>query len=459
MPSYNINICFVGNFFKTPVFKAIADGLSPFGINAYWILLKKSQYDEFLNYYPKDQLLLLDRSWIKINSTPIGDYKLNELVFGDRIWKYKKKEGRLFLTNIQKPVFDFLKNNSIRLVFGEMSWSHEILIYRMCSQLKELNCRYYTQMVTRIPRNRFFFFQDEKSSQIVNINNRSSIKIGEIKVEKPAYLAINNKIVEKKRSLFGVLKRLYYYISNVHIEPTDPCVFQSRWLRLKVAGKEVFNQQTYRFLHRATLDDIEGKKYVFYGFHMQPEASIDVCGRYNDDQSLVVLNIWRQLPSDWLLVIKEHSNAVGNRSVCFFKKLLRYPNVILINEYTDSHKIIEKAQLVIINTGTMGLEAALLGVPAISLSKVYFNVLNYCRYITWQEMEKYDSILELIDDIKSKGDNREALNELVQNYSFEGTLGDVQTMPDIINEVNVSNLVSAFRALLDYEMSEKTRVD
>lgn len=453
MVPFNINICFIGNFYKTPVFKAISEALSSYGATSYWILPKKSQYNQFLEDYPQDRLFLLDRSWINKECAPIGDFKINELLFADRIWKYNKLTGASFLRNIQKPIYDFIKNNGIRMVFGEVSWAHEILIHRICSQCVELDCRYCSQMVTRIPRNRFFFFSDEKLSQIIYVKNRKSSVIEDIKVEKPAYLSINDKIIKKKMSLKGLLRRFNLFINNKNIEPTDPNVLTNRLLRMKVVGKEVVNQQMYRFIHRATLNDLEGLKYVFYGFHMQPEASVDVCGRYNEDQAQVVINIWRQLPPGWLLVIKEHSNAIGNRGIKFFKKLLKYPNVVLVNEYTDSHRIIEKAQLVVINTGTLGLESALLGVPAISLSKVYFNVLNYCRYITWQELESFDSLEGLISDIKSMNNNVSDLKLLIQMYSFEGTLGDVYSMPSVLNEENISNLVDAFLSLIEWVLS------
>lgn len=442
-------ICFIGNYFKTAVFEAIANRLKEYGVESYWILPLKSQFDDFSKRYPNGNLLLLDRTYLNIESDPIGDFKLNEIIYGDRVWKYDKINGLKYLTNIQKPIYNFLKSNSIQIVFGEITWGHEILIYRLCSQRRELDCSYYTQTVTRMPPNRSFFFRDEKYCEILEVPNKKT-EIIDLKAEKPSYLAINTKIVKKNRSFNGVLKRLYYFVSNVHIEPTNPNVIQSKWTRLKVGWREVLNQQTYRFLHRVTLSELEGKKFVLYGFHKQPEASVDVCGRYNDNQYEVVLNIWKQLPPGWLLVIKEHSAAIGDRSVCFYKKLLKYPNVVLINEFEDSHKIIEKAQLVVTNTGTLGLEAALKGVPAVSLSKVFFNILNYCKYYTWQEFEKYNSLVDIINEIKSKEDNREDLNRIIQKYSFEGTLGDIKTMPEIKNEENLSNLVEGFLALANY---------
>ena len=451
------NICFVGNFYLTKLYDVLAGRLLDHDVDSFWIIPKKSQYDELCNRYPKEKLLLLNRSWIEKDNEPIGDFKLNELLFSDRVWKYSKTEGYRFLTNIQKPIYDFIKKNNIKLVFGEVTWAHEILIHRMCTQIRSMDCSYFSQMVARIPNNRFFFFSDEKLSQIIKVQNKIITSLPEIKIEKPAYLSINNKLMKKKMSLKGILHRLKLFISNENIEFTDPNVITNRIQRLKIVGKEIINQQFYQFLHRTTLEEIETKKFVFYGFHVQPEASVDVCGRYNENQFEIALNIWRQLPPGWLLVLKEHSNAIGNRSVSFFKKLLRYPNIVLINEYTDSHQIIKKAQLVVVNTGTLGLEAALMGIPAISLSKVYFNILNYCRYMTWQDIEKYDTLEDVITEINSKGNNLNDLSKLLQKHSFEGTVCDVHSMPSVLEEGNISNIVSAFLALISWETSDCNR--
>ena len=163
-----------------------------------------------------------------------------------------------------------------------------------------------------------------------------------------------------------------------------------------------------------------------------------------------VVNIWRQLPPDWYLVIKEHSNAIGDRSYDFYKKLRKYPRIIIMNEHADAQQLMRKSQVVITNTGTMALEAALQGIPAITLSKVIFNILNYCRHCTWQEFEQFNSLEQLVEDIRSMPQNNEDYAKLVEEYAYDGVLTDVVTMPDVLNENNVSNLVYSFVSLIDF---------
>jgi UDP-N-acetylglucosamine 2-epimerase len=187
-----------------------------------------------------------------------------------------------------------------------------------------------------------------------------------------------------------------------------------------------------------------------FGFHKQPEASIDVCGRYFENQFENVVNLWRQLPPDWYLVIKEHSNAIGDRSFNFFRKLRKYPRVILMNEKEDSHVLIQNAQLVATNTGTMALEAALMNIPAITLSRVFFNKLNYCRHCTWVDFEKYNSITDLIAEIKSVPNNIEEYTEFIMKNSFDGLISDVVSNPEVILPGNIEQLSKAVMEITEF---------
>ena len=447
----NNTICFIANFYKTPTFKAIADNLATYDVKTCWIVPNKNQYDELVKVYGEGMALLIDRSYVNTPNEPVGDFKLNEIVFGDlRVWRHSMDEGLKYLTNIQRPVYDFLKKNDIHLVFGEDTWGQELLIHRMCNQLPELKCCYYSQMVARIPNGKFFFFYDEKQAEFVPVKNTGEHVVQAIKVEKPEYLAINDRLLKNAMSLRGNMNRAKRFFTNENIHPTDPNVETKRGIRFKVATREVVNQHTYKYLHRESPDCIEGKKFVLFGFHKQPEASIDVCGRYFENQYENVLNIWRQLPPDWYLVIKEHSNAIGDRSYKFLNSLRKYPRIIIMNEHASAQELMKKCQLVVTNTGTMALEAALQGIPAITLSRVMFNCLNYCRHCTWQDFEKYDSLEQLIDEIKSKPQNNDDYAKLVEEYAFDGILTDLVTMPEVLNEENVTDLVNSFLALVDF---------
>lgn len=438
-------ICFIGNFYKTPVYEAIACELSKYECETYWLIPNPTQYKDCVSKYGTDHVLLIDQTIISSDSKPIADLKVNEIVYGDRIWKYQFETGIRYLISLQEPVFNFLHDNAIHTVFGENTTSEELLISRMCHIIKDLNCRYFSLMTTRIPNDRFFFFEDEKQSIIWKGKKEEDSSEISLQVKKPAYFSSNNSIIKKKMALSGMAKRVKYFITNEHIDNTDPDVLTKRKIRFRVKTREVINQQVYRFVKRKEITEYSDKKYVFFGFHKQPESSIDVCGRYKEDQHQTILNIWRQLPPDWLLLIKEHSNAIGDRSYSYFKELERYPGIIILNELTDSYTIMDSAQLVITNTGTMGLEAALKGIPAITLSRVTFNCLNYCRYMTWDDFEKYNSLEDLVDEMKNLPMNNQDYETLVRKFAFKGKMGDTFSSPKILEDKeNIHDLAEAF---------------
>jgi predicted glycosyltransferase len=293
------------------------------------------------------------------------------------------------------------------------------------------------------------FFKDEKKAEIVE--KKYNVDIEKIDcpfvIEKPTNLAINDKIIAHKMSGKGLMSRLKRLITNENIEKNDPNVIHG-YCRIIIPVREVINQITYKFLKTDDLASIKDKKYIFFGFHKQPEASIDVCGRYFENQFENVINLWRQLPPDWYLIVKEHSNAIGDRSFNFFRKLRKYPRIILMNEKEDSHELIRNAQLIATNTGTMALEAALMDVPSITLSQVFFNKLNYCRHCTWIDFEKYDSVIDLITEIKSTPNNIEEYREFIMKNSFEGIITDIVTYPDVMNPNNIEKIVNAFTAII-----------
>lgn len=449
MDSKNMNVCFVANYYKTYVFDAVAKQLSGNGIGIYWIVLKESQYDFLKSQYPAGNILLIDRKYIEKPDLVIADFKLNELIFGDRVWKYEKKNGVKYLTNIQSPVYRFLKEHQISFIFGEVTWAHELLIHRICSRFADLKCIYYSMGGVRVPNGRICFFKDEKQAILLEISHpkREADHRSVFKLEKPEYLTRNDKIVRKNLSFIGKLKRLKCLLTNENIEKTDPNVLHG-FYRFLVPVREELHRLSYQWVKRVSPELLKDKKYIFFGFHKQPEASIDVCGRYYEDQLENVFNIWRQLPSDWCLVIKEHSNAIGDRGYQFFRKIMKYPGIVIVNEKSDSYKLIQGCELVITNTGTMALEAALMGVPAITLSPVFFNKLNYCRHCTWTDLEKYDSIEVLIEEMKALPDNKEEYQNFILDNSLEGVMSDIRSLPTVVEEDNLKKLVAAFLTVI-----------
>ena len=72
-------------------------------------------------------------------------------------------------------------------------------------------------------------------------------------------------------------------------------------------------------------------KYVLLTLHKQPEASIDLFDHYNSNQLELATTIANSLPMHYTLMIKEHSNAIGDRGAKWFKQLKKIKNITLVN--------------------------------------------------------------------------------------------------------------------------------
>ena len=440
-------ICFVANFSKTYLFDKIASLLKLKGFDIYWIVVNEKLYKYLLERYDKEKILYISKKNVKIDSEYIGDFKINEIIYGDRVWKYSIEDGIKFLKNIQKPIYDFINKNSISLLIGEKTWAHELLISRIVKN-KFVNVKFYNIITARLPDDRLFFVDNEKEEDIIELKSIENISIDNITVKSPDYKIFNDKIVKKNFSLIGRINRLKRFITSENIENNDPCLISNLFLRIRLVITEEVNKEMYRyFIKKHNFAEYSNKKYIFFGFHKQPEASVDVCGRYYEDQLQNVKNLWRLLPNDWYLIIKEHSNAIGDRGYRFYKKIKSLPNVILVNENTNVHEIIKNSQLVVSNTGTMALEAALMNIPSVVLSKTFFTKLDYCNQLTFNELSKID-LEAYVNDVKSKDNNIEEYSKYVFQNSFEAKIYDPITFPSVLDKNNLNKLAIKISEIL-----------
>ena len=436
-----MNICFVGNFYKTHLYLEISKELKRRNPKneIYWILIDRNQ----INTIKNSNYILIDFSIIDSQNKDISNFKINDLVYNDRFLKFDKENGRNYLQSIQKPIYDFVDKNKISYIFGERTWAHELLIGRIVKKYSSLNCTYLSISTIRIPFDRFAFFSDEKETEILELKKLDDIQNFEIK--KPDYLDINEKIIKKSSSLSGRVNRIKRFLTSENISKYNPCNLSGIRHRFLLGAQEEFNRFMYRFIRTESFSVLKEKPFVFYGLHKQPESSIDVRGRYFEDQLQNIINIWRNLPDDWYLVVKERSNAIGDRSISFYKKIKALPNVILIDHKTDSYSIMKNSKLVISVTGTICYEAALQNIPAITLSKTFFNKINLCVHKNWYDMDNVESLKEIIDNLPFN--NLEDFKKYILSYSYLGNVTDPNSAPEVLNHGNISNIADAFEQL------------
>jgi len=437
--STETNICFIANYSFTYLFHHIAETLAQENIKTHWIVNNRNLYDFLKSSYEESSILYISREdFVDKGVEPLDDYKLNELIYGDRVLRHEPQNGLNFLANIQRPIYNFLARHKVEMVMGELTWAHEVLIHRMCKRCTELNCTFLNPHVVRIPDNRFAFFTDERQSVLFEVNKEEYCDTP-IEAKKPDYLKINDKTIKKGSSLTGRIKRASKFFTNENIEPLDPTLIVNQNRRFEICTREEINRVRYKNISRVPFDKETAGPYIFLGLHKQPESTVDIFGRYYEDQLQNIKNIWRALPHGWKLLVKEHTNAIGDRSPEWYKTIQSLPGVELVIETTNSYELIQNAELVATITGTVAYEAALMGVPSITFAPVFFNKINTCRQITLEDLSN-SSLDKIAVDLSRQEDNRlEFSNYLMQN-SFDGKFYDPQTTGISLSPENVEQV-------------------
>lgn len=119
------------------------------------------------------------------------------------------------------------------------------------------------------------------------------------------------------------------------------------------------------------------ERFIFYALQYTPESSINGLEPYYVDQSRVIDALLLNLPSGHRLVVKEHPAMAGMRPASFYRELLRKPGLVLVHPRVDTRRLILGASVVTTVTGTVGLEAYLLGRPTVLFGPTCF--AHLCR--------------------------------------------------------------------------------
>ncbi|WP_179337523.1 hypothetical protein [Winogradskyella ludwigii] len=447
------NICFISNYYKTQVFVEIAKTLKNHNIESFWIIPNKKQYDELQDIFPINQLLYIGKKEVLSTNNSIEtsiDFKINELVYGDRVLKHEPSKWSYdYLNKLSSLYSNFIIENNISYVFGELTWAHELIAFRLLSQDKSLNCKFINPHTIRIPNGRFTFFTNEFQSNILETENNANVKDDFIKLEKPAYLALNDKLLAKKGTISHSLVLLKNFILRTNQDANDPTLYSNPYHQFKIRTAEIYNRIIFKnFVTETKIETLpKDKKRVLFTLHKQPEASIDVIGRYYENQLDLIHNIWRILPKDYVLLVKEHSNAIGDRDFSFYKSVKNLRNVYLIDNKADTHKLLDSISAVFTVSGTIAYEAALKSKHSFTFAPTFFNKLKGCKQIAWSDF-KENSLDNLIKENTEGLDHAEFSKWLLQN-SYEGIMSDSFGDPRCVMSENIECLSKAFLTIID----------
>lgn len=115
-------------------------------------------------------------------------------------------------------------------------------------------------------------------------------------------------------------------------------------------------------------------KFIFYPLQYSPESSINTPAPYFLEQFRAIDAIRFAMPSDCLLVVKEHPACILLRDGAVLRRLQHTAGVVVAHYSISSLELMKRARLTISVTGTATLEALLLGRRAITLGSSLVSV-------------------------------------------------------------------------------------
>jgi hypothetical protein len=138
----------------------------------------------------------------------------------------------------------------------------------------------------------------------------------------------------------------------------------------KLLRRAVRGARAWRNADQFDVDDIGAlpKRFIFYPIQYTPESSINIPSPYFVDQFRVIDAVRYAMPSDCMLVVKEHPACVEMRPIKFMREVRSLPGVVVAKASIPAIELIKHAAVTVTVTGTAALEALLLGRPALALS-------------------------------------------------------------------------------------------
>ncbi len=155
----------------------------------------------------------------------------------------------------------------------------------------------------------------------------------------------------------------------------EPDVFRAMlFINMPYLAKAVWDTRgaINRRFYDITVPEELPLRYAFYPLQYSPESSINTPAPYFVDQMRAIDAIRFALPSDMMLVVKEHPACMRLRPTSFLRELRKKAGVVMARVDMKSSDIVERAAITFSVSGTAALEAYLHGRPSLTLGGNFF---------------------------------------------------------------------------------------
>lgn len=375
-------------------------------------------------------------------------FSLNKAIMLDRVanrWPSQKSIN--YFTTFTQNVYELIKQENIDIVFGEVTWACEFIVFHI---MKLMGREYYNPLISSVIPGRFAFmsaFCDD--SFMVNDCVNDTIN-NEVKryMQKRMEVNINDDAKFLKATIPVNLVSRMKHLTNMQ---NNQDYRYSLGLKFNILKKYINKSwQSYackNIFHSfdSVIKEYSNKRLVLLALHVQPEATPDVVSAEYSNQYELAVNIARNLPADCLLLIKEHPNGIGSRSMSALKKFSKLPNSILLDPFEQTQKLFSKLEAVFTIAGTVAFEASLHGVQAYVFSEIYYNIFPFVNRV-----EHYSQIKDMIlknrensQKVNTQEENLAAYAKIYAN-TYEGLIYDPFLNGKALSHENLEKVKHSF---------------
>lgn len=386
-----MSLCFISNKDLTVPYSDIARRLKQEGEHIVWLAPSRRWANWLIEEgWPAADILCLadhEKEWLAL---PL-DQAMAELegIEGEspatlgnviQMCRYLRRADRRFsyayLAVARRHIEPFLLRHKVEVAFGEGTWGFELMAWLLG---RKHGIPVLTPSSARVPGDRFYF-ADAVTANLHAVAEATAADHAQAdaflrawlgRPVQPGYMQLHRRGYRAFRARW--LNELRVALLRPGLDRGDATLWP---IGVRIADRtaRLFTSIACRLsapFERAPW----GERYVLYALHAQPENSIDVYGSLNSNQMAVIESLSRILPATHRLWVKEHKGGLTDRSLAWYRKVKALPNVRVIDPYEDIYRMIREADLVVTVAGTSAYEAALMGVPALALSEVFFGPL------------------------------------------------------------------------------------
>ena len=211
--------------------------------------------------------------------------------------------------------------------------------------------------------------------------------------------------------------------------------------------------RSFRYCERYGADpkDIPaGMRAVYFPLHMEPEVTLMQYSPEFNNSLEAIAWISKSLPADTLLVVKENPWSYGVRSMEYYQRLRKIPNVVISRPNVPSPAWIERSDFIVALTGTVAYESVYASKPVVSFGKHQLvNGLPVVEYVD-SFATAAAAVERFLADPPPEAafrHSRHALDRAVRECSFE--------LPGFVNLYRATTLSPELGAILADRLEEE----